>query len=134
MPRRRRLTAHPLLVVTTGATLAVGCTRSAPVGNIMAPVPMNELCVDTIPPNATVLVNGQEATDRCTLLEEQRPTATVQVSADNHMSQTTEVTIEGGTQDISITLAPAPPVGNLMPPQEVPPPVLNPPEPPPENE
>ena len=135
MARRRTLTGRPLLVATVGVMMtAAGCKEPEvaypPPGNLMPPpmVQGGELCVDTVPADAVVTVDGVVVDPRCTTIEPgvmSRPIA-VHVSAPGYDAQDQSVPLEP-KMAITVTLAPEgpplpPPVGNLMPP---PPPVGN---------
>lgn len=129
MPRRRTLTARPLLVAA-GSLLAVSCSGPKPdmrpTGNLMAP-PMvtGELCVDTVPESAVVTVNGATVDPRCApVTAYEGSSVTVSISAPGYVAQEQRLTIAEKMQ-LKVELmamAPPPPVGNLMPPPEPPPP------------
>lgn len=135
MARRRSLTGRPLLVATVGVVMtAAGCNGAVavpPPGNLMPPpmIQAGELCVDTVPEDALVTVDGVAVEPRCTTLGpdyEGRPVA-VHVSAPGFVAKDETVPL-GAKMAITVTLAPdaplPPPVGNLMPPPP-PPPVGN---------
>jgi len=64
--RRRRLSGRPLLVATSaGVALTITSCADSTSGNLVAP-PQVQLCVEVVPDEATVSVDGVEWTDeRC---------------------------------------------------------------------
>ena len=131
MARRRKLTGRPLLIASAGAALVVGCGRLtpvAPVGNLVVPPPRPEqVCIVTVPPDASVTIDGVATTTQCTATQS-RSTVTVAVSAPGYDPQTVEVSMMADTAastEVKVTLEatklkPMPPVGNLVapPPRE----------------
>ena len=100
----------------------------------MAPpmIQAGELCVDTVPADAVVTVDGVVVDPRCTTLGpdyDSRPVA-VHVSAPGYVAQDQSVPL-ADKMTLTVTLEPAgvpvlPPTGNLMPPPPPPtPPVGN---------
>jgi hypothetical protein len=137
MAKRRRIQGKPLLVASVGVAVALGCggggalrDTTMVVGNLIAPPPMDgEVCVDRVPADATVTIDGEPATERCTVVNGYGPVS-VEVSAPGFVTQTQDVLIDGVTE-VQVMLeevaAPKPPpkdlpdrpVGNLMPPPEI---------------
>ena len=139
MARRRSLAGRPLLQVTTGLALSLGCggllnmvdgEEYPPVGNIMPPPTL--LCVDTIPQDAEVFIDGDEVEERCTDIDYVQE-IDVTVEAEGHITQTVTVPIQDDTTTVEIVLPsladlPPPPVGNIVAPPAILPPDA--PEPP----
>jgi hypothetical protein len=124
MARRRALSGRPLLLASGG--LALACHHptppDTPVGNLMAPVETvtADVCVDVTPEGAAVLVNGVQATERCTTVTgSYGDRVAVEVSAPTYEIATPEVTLVPELPPITVNLVPLGllPVGNLMSPQ-----------------
>ena len=114
---RRTLTGRPLLLAS-GVALAVSCGGKGkqepepPVGNLMAPPLIEpELCVDVVPEDATVTINGVPTSERCTPVQgREGDTVRVEVLLPGRAAVVRELELTG----------PPRPVGNLMAPPELP--------------
>lgn len=118
---------RPLLVASASLVLTIGCggQKNPPtVGNLMAPPDQtNEICVDPLPPDALVTIDGQAAPDRCSDVPSGAKVE-IEVSAPGFVTQTREVLADGAAP-IEVRLEPdgsidvLEPVGNLMAPQPI---------------
>jgi hypothetical protein len=121
--------------------MTVGCGTHEviqPPGNLMAPPTIaGEVCVDTVPADAVVMVNDREVEPRCTTVDGyEGQEVKIDVSAPGYATSDQTVPLALKTE-LTVTLTPAeppfpvgnlvvpPPVGNLMPP----PPQPDPPKP-----
>jgi hypothetical protein len=132
MARRRTLTGRPLLVTAAGVAMTVGCKDPEviqPPGNLMAPPRITgEVCVETVPADATITVNGTALLppQHCAPVAEnyEGSAVAVHVEAPGYVPQDQTVYL-APKMTLSVTLAPDAPViappGNLMPPPELPP-------------
>ena len=124
MAHRRRLTGQPLLVATGAAGLAVsvGCGgHEPPTGNLMPPPTVQgEICVDRVPAEAVVTVDGAVVDPHCATIDRyEGQVLTVHVSARGFIPQDQHVTMaEKMALQVVLDAAPFPeppyPVGNLV--------------------
>lgn len=143
MAKRRRMNGKPLLLAS-GVVMAVGCgpSKSMVTGNLMAPPTVEgEVCVDTLPEHVetTITIGDGAATERCTMVYGEMVNVVVTADGMVPVSETHQVLPK---LELTITMRPAvielvppddigPPVGNLMPPPDMP---IKPPETAPQDE
>lgn len=130
MAKVRKLLGQPLLMASAGLSLAGGCHSPKPVGNLMYPPHVEaQLCVDKTPESAMVFVDGSAVSERCTTVEgyDGRPIS-LEISAPGYAAVSQQLTLKAEMPALTFTLQPADPeglaprpVGNLMPPPQLPP-------------
>lgn len=130
MAKRRKLQGRPLLIGSTTVAMVIGCggvvDPPPPPGNLMAPPELTaELCIDTEPAGAKVVVHGVDTiewTERCAEVTGLGGVS-VTASAPGFEPSTTYQSLQQPKNDLKISLFASaevpPPVGNLMPPQRI---------------